>query len=305
MKPARAGSDVIVICLLAWLLSAGKAGPPAAPAEPAAPEAVGARLREGLDRLRAKAGAPPLGHRAELDAAAGARAADIAALPMETRLGRKDPIDPFLRRHGIRRFERAEARVAILGGYADPASEALTQWADSPDSRLLDRRWTAAGTAVAEARDGVFVIVAVFLQDASAPQDMRALEREVENAVNEVRKSRGRPPLAVSEPLRDAARAHSADMARRGYVDHVSPEGQGPAERVRARDLAYRKVSENIAMNRGEDDPVRSAVEGWVMSPGHLKNLLDTEVRETGVGIAVDEDGALYFTQLFLDPAGP
>jgi uncharacterized protein YkwD len=45
-------------------------------------------------------------------------------------------------------------------------------------------------------------------------------------------------------------------------------------------------------------------VEGWLESPGHRENLLDAAVRETGVGIAVDDDGALYFTQLFLDPAG-
>jgi len=294
---------VIAAWCLAWMAAAGPA--PAATATAAAPAKIEARLHERLAAIRAKAGVPRLGRRAELDAAARERAAEIAKLPMERRLGRKEPIETLLRSHGIRRFERVETRVAMLGGYDDPAAEALSQWAGGTDAHLLDRRWTAVGAGAVEAPEGVLVIVALFLEDVAPTPDLRALERKVEEGINGVRTSRGRTPLEVSEPLRRIARAHSEDMARRRYFDHVSPDGAGPADRVRARGLAYRRVSENIAMNRGEDDPVRSAVEGWVASPGHLENLLDAEVRSTGVGIAVDEDGALYFTQLFFDPATP
>jgi uncharacterized protein YkwD len=303
---------VIVIWLVAFLAvvpAAPVAAALMAPLPAAIPaggaEAVEARLRERLAALRAEAGVPPLGRMTSLDSAARARAEEIAALPMGKRLGHKEPIASLLRSHGIRRYERAEARVAILAGYDDPAAEALAQWADGPESRLLDRRWTAAGAAAAAAPDGVLVIVALMFQETAIPPDLRALERAVERAVNEVRTARGLKPLAASGPLREVARAHSQDMARRGYFAHASPEGRGPVDRVLARGLAYRKVSENIAMSRGEDDPVRSAVDGWVASPGHRENLLDPGVRETGVGIAVDEDGALYFTQLFFDALRP
>ncbi len=289
---------MIVVGILAWLAVSGAHAP-------TAPDAVEVRLHERMDRLRADAGAPALDRMPELDAAARARAAEIAALPMAKRLDRRDSVEALLRSRGIRRIERAEARVAILGGYEDPAAEAIVQWSEGPDSRLLDRRWTAAGAGAARAPDGVVVIVALLFQEAAAPPDLRALEREVERAVNEERKARGLQPLAFSDALRAIARAHSEDMARRGYFDHVSPEGLAPAQRVRKQGLEYRKVSENIAKSLGQEAPVRSAVDGWLASPGHFRNMTDPEVSQTGVGIASDEDGALYFTQLFFDPMAP
>ncbi len=50
------------------------------------------------------------------------------------------------------------------------------------------------------------------------------------------------------------------------------------------------------------DDPVAAIVDGWVNSPGHRANLLHPHMRRTGVGIALDDGGVLYFTQLFLQP---
>ena len=63
-------------------------------------------------------------------------------------------------------------------------------------------------------------------------------------------------------------------------------------------------------MSKGHDDPVNMAVESWMGSKGHRKNILDGGFRQTAVGVAVTEDGTFYFTQLFLltgqegDPAG-
>jgi uncharacterized protein YkwD len=39
-------------------------------------------------------------------------------------------------------------------------------------------------------------------------------------------------------------------------------------------------------------------------SPGHRANILDGKFTRTGVGVAVDADGTVYVTQVFLRPAG-
>jgi uncharacterized protein YkwD len=50
---------------------------------------------------------------------------------------------------------------------------------------------------------------------------------------------------------------------------------------------------------------VAHAVEQWLGSPSHRASMLDPDVQETGVGVAVDDDGVFYFTQLYLRDGGP
>ncbi|MDX1390541.1 MAG: CAP domain-containing protein, partial [Acidobacteriota bacterium] len=75
-------------------------------------------------------------------------------------------------------------------------------------------------------------------------------------------------------------------------------------ERALVAGITFSAIAENLLQSLGADDPVRNAVWQWMRSRGHRENILDPEFTETGVGIEVDEDGRLYFTQLFLRPLG-
>ena len=58
-----------------------------------------------------------------------------------------------------------------------------------------------------------------------------------------------------------------------------------------------RSFAENVAYNYGQVDAVQCAVQGWINSPGHRKNMLATH---NLCGIAVYcLYGKFYFTQLF------
>ena len=58
-----------------------------------------------------------------------------------------------------------------------------------------------------------------------------------------------------------------------------------------------RSFAENVAFNHNMGDPVEAAVNGWINSPGHRKNLLGNN---NLCGIAVYcYYGRFYFTQLF------
>ncbi|CAJ1353524.1 unnamed protein product [Effrenium voratum] len=59
----------------------------------------------------------------------------------------------------------------------------------------------------------------------------------------------------------------------------------------------------NLAWNSGVADAARAAVEGWIKSPGHRKNLLGA-FDLCGLGVAQASTGEFFFTQLFARSAG-
>lgn len=122
--------------------------------------------------------------------------------------------------------------------------------------------------------------------------------QEMARLVNAHRAARGCPALTWLQPAAEAAQAHSADMARRDYFDHRSPEGQGPAERLAARGVGYRMVAENIAWT--PEQGARETLQGWVGSRGHRQNLENCAYTHHGIGLQ-----NAYWTHVFVTPAAP
>ena len=109
----------------------------------------------------------------------------------------------------------------------------------------------------------------------------------------------GSHPLTVDARLAAAAQAHSADMVRRSFFAHESPDGRQVWDRAVAAGYAYRKVAENIAAGqRTAEDVVR----GWMDSPGHRANILDRDLEQIGVGHAEGGSYGVYWTQVFGTP---
>ncbi|MHC4966846.1 MAG: CAP domain-containing protein, partial [Planctomycetota bacterium] len=83
------------------------------------------------------------------------------------------------------------------------------------------------------------------------------LEARLHQEVNAVRARRHLIPLERDPALDAVARAHSADMARRGYLNHVNPEGQNPVDRLRAAGIeGFSLAAENAGLT-DRDDPNR------------------------------------------------
>lgn len=115
------------------------------------------------------------------------------------------------------------------------------------------------------------------------------------NLVNKERTSRGLKPLQFDLRLRDIARAHSADMFKRGYFSHYSPEGKTVADRAADAGIDYLVIGENLAYAPSLD----LAHQGLMNSPGHRANILSTDYGKIGIGIM---DAGVYgkmFTQNF------
>ena len=128
-----------------------------------------------------------------------------------------------------------------------------------------------------------------------------AIERLVFELTNQERMSNGLLPLAWDSELCRLARQHSEDMGGRGYFDHETPEGLLPRDRARAAGLRrFRVIAENIAYNKGYENPGAHAVQQWMRSGGHRANILHTSFQYSAIGSYVAADGSVYVTQVFL-----
>lgn len=134
-------------------------------------------------------------------------------------------------------------------------------------------------------------------QLAQSTVDVAALEAAVHSKINQYRASLGLPALTRNSTIDNQARIHSQNMAsgRVGFGHY----GFGQRIQAIAVTIPYRGAAENVAYNQGYRDPVTQAVQGWLKSPGHLANIKGNYNR-TGIGVAVNKQGAVYFTQIFI-----
>jgi uncharacterized protein YkwD len=129
-----------------------------------------------------------------------------------------------------------------------------------------------------------------------------AEESRILELVNRKRADAGLVPLKLSGRLAVAARGHSYDMALRHYFSHNSADGVSAEQRIRGSGIDYSEIGENIYVD-DLPDPERlpeRAVDRWMGSAGHRKNMLSPSFNETGVGIARAADGSAYITQDFI-----
>lgn len=129
---------------------------------------------------------------------------------------------------------------------------------------------------------------------AQQPQDI-TIEKAILEQINHYRQSHHLPALKMNLTMVKEARQHSKDMAthknsfgHQGFMERV--------KRIKSQIKASGGAAENVAFNYRT---AQSVVNGWLHSSGHKRNI-DGHYRLTGIGVARDSNGRLYFTQLFL-----
>jgi uncharacterized protein YkwD len=128
-----------------------------------------------------------------------------------------------------------------------------------------------------------------------------SIEQQIFALINAERTKNGLPELEWSESLAAVARVHSSDMANAKFFSHRGSDGSMVDDRADRLGLGeWRSIGENIAYLRGFDDPAALAVEKWLESAAHRKNLLGPTWKESAVGVSVTEDGTYYMTEVFL-----
>jgi uncharacterized protein YkwD len=122
-----------------------------------------------------------------------------------------------------------------------------------------------------------------------------SLEQSVHNQINQYRQARNLSPLAFDQSIAEQARVHSAAMANSGRISHNGFDDRAAAI---GQSITYSSVAENVASNKGYENPDNTAVKGWIKSPGHQQNMVG-DFDLTGIGV-VEQGGTYYFTQIFV-----
>lgn len=112
--------------------------------------------------------------------------------------------------------------------------------------------------------------------------------------------------LALSSVLSQAAQDKANDMAKRGYWDHVTPDGKQPWAFIDAVNYKYESAGENLAYGFGTSDQVVTA---WMHSPEHRDNILNAAYSEVGFATANvanyrGEGPATIVVALYAKPVG-
>ena len=107
--------------------------------------------------------------------------------------------------------------------------------------------------------------------------------------------------LTASAPLQRAALAHARDMALSSFLDHRGSDGSSPSDRVSRAGYEWQAVAENVAAGSTTAEDV---VAGWLASPGHCANLMNSRYSATGVAVVVEQESekGAYWVQVFAAP---
>jgi uncharacterized protein YkwD len=130
--------------------------------------------------------------------------------------------------------------------------------------------------------------------EAGACYNMDQAACEAFHRSNQERMKNRLPALAYCGRCYSMAAEHSADMATIGFFDHHRPNSakkSGETFGQRAKRYGLEKgVGENLARTR----TAKSAVDRWMQSPGHRKNILNPAYDSFAVAHV---NG--YYTQVF------
>jgi uncharacterized protein YkwD len=128
-------------------------------------------------------------------------------------------------------------------------------------------------------------------------QNTSHLEQEVFQKINSIRASETLPPLTPNSAMTELARTHSSLLAEKKDIS----KHRGASERFEALREIYPGMTafgENVAFNFGFQNPVDQAIKGWLKNPKHRENILG-DFTHTGIGVFIDKEGKIYFTQIF------
>ena len=124
--------------------------------------------------------------------------------------------------------------------------------------------------------------------------DLDAYAQEVLALTNAQREAAGLNTLSADPVLTEMAMLRARELEE--SYSHTRPSGENCKTVFGEFETDLRFWGENAA--KGNRTP-EAVVEAWMDSPGHRENLLREDAEYLGVGVWQDEDGILYWVQLF------
>ncbi len=199
-------------------------------------------------------------------------------------------------------------RLNEVGYTAHTWSESLIVSPEGPDAAvdrwLGDRRvrsepggmtpaFQDVGIGVAEYRGSPLYVLLFgwhrgdyFAKQTAGLKDLDRVRDEMLVRVNAERGKEGLRPARRDPRLETAAQNHAVDLLVRSDYRHESRDGATQGARAVAAGYATPRVAENLYEDVYSVD---EALEGWLRSPAHRRNLLNPACTDLGLGLALGE----------------
>jgi len=155
-------------------------------------------------------------------------------------------------------------------------------------------------------------LAAVLEQSNFACESTQTIEETIIKEINILRSSSQQCGSDTQPAVRDvtwqtrlyrAANRHSQDMANFDYFSHIGSDSSSVGERTREAGYQWTHVGENIGAGYSG---AKAALDAWLASEGHCKNLMSQEFTEIGVACAVrNEENSqytIYWTMVLATP---
>lgn len=130
------------------------------------------------------------------------------------------------------------------------------------------------------------------VESGSSSANIPELEAQLLGIVNGHRLSNGLDTLSFNAVAYQYANEHTDYMIAKGELSHANFNSR--ASKIADETKAV-NVQENVARNY---ETAQSALEGWLASEPH-KNTLEGDFTHTAISIKEDDNGSLYYTQIF------
>ena len=123
-----------------------------------------------------------------------------------------------------------------------------------------------------------------------------SLAAQTINLVNNERQQQNLAALKQDNALSAIAQAKAEDMANNNYFAHNSPTYGTVGNMLDHFGYNWTAYGENIAKGYTSAETV---VQGWMESPGHRANILQSRFTNIGTGYATDQNGTTHWVHLF------
>lgn len=140
------------------------------------------------------------------------------------------------------------------------------------------------------------ILISVFLSILSF--SIEDYQKIILKEVNIEREKNHLKPLKIDNRLNKIAVIKAKDMAKEKKMSHTSKKFGATFNLIKKEKISFTKAAENIASGHKTPEFV---VERWLKSKGHRKNILEKDYRLIGIGKASDNEGKVYWAQLFTD----
>lgn len=122
-------------------------------------------------------------------------------------------------------------------------------------------------------------------------------QKDMLSLVNLERENENLSPLILDEKLNEIAKVKVNLLIKEGKLNHLAGGYKSLGEFLKTYDVDFLMAGENIARKTRTNEETMNL---WLKSKGHRTNILNKNFTNIGIAKGSDENGDIYWVQIFV-----